>query len=120
MMEARKTEFPTVPEHYRGYADDFTKAWREIAGVPELRWGPGDKARIANEARLLYENFLVYLDGFMAWAMPEHIRRLEKAGKGPIRYISGPWALRWLWEDYQKHNADPWQSQMTKEFFENG
>lgn len=112
------TEFPHVPEHYRWACDEFVEAWREVSRNPNYKPSATDRAQIIRQAQELYE-VTREAHGFILWAVPEHIRRLEKSGKGPIRYVSGPKAVRWLWEEFQRLSVDPWESQATKEFFDN-
>jgi len=117
ILKMMKTEFPRCPEYYRPYADDFVRAWRAVSG--NASWDPSkpDRRRIVAEAKDLYEAVRGYIPGFIAWALPEHIRALSKKGD-PVRYVSGPKALRWLEPKFRAAMAargqtdEDWQKEM--------
>jgi len=112
--KAKVTEFPNVPEFYRGIADEFLQSWRSISENPDYRPSKPDRQRIVAQSRELAENHPPA--GFIGWAMSEHIRRFEKQGIR-VRYVSGPMALRYLLEEFMEHRGDPYQTPMNRAFF---
>ena len=110
------TEFPHTPERYRLYADEFVQAWREVSGNPAYRPSAADRSRIVAGSRLLTDT-IGERPGFVLWAVPEHIRRLEKGGKGKQRYVASPWSVRWLFEHWDK--KDKWANEANNPFWRN-
>ena len=104
MIEARDvTRFPRVEVGAADYLDEFLDVMREVMESPSYFPDKLDKGRWVAKARELFNGKGTYRKGFLTWAVPEHVKRMRKAGKTPI--IMSPMTVYYLWEEYD--DRDP-------------
>ena len=97
------TEFPRVETGVADYLDEFLSAMRLVMESPHYFPDKLDKNRWMAKTRELFNGKGTYRKGFLTWAIPEHVKRMRKAGKTPI--IMSPMTVYYLWDFWD--DTDP-------------